>query len=229
MKRAPLLTLVPLLAIAFSAPSCSTTPGVWPNCTTSQWEYDCEFQKSKGGGSCGCSIGTEWDSLVMCASSEAGAIEQVNAYIARRGESLVVGVPIECIRGDRGTFVVHSIKHVAVKIVEADPGCVECAESACPDDYASCQADTNCSCLVSCLANGGGTAECVSTCGTPSAVATSTASCLGQFCANACAAGPTSSTGSGSTCTCDDTSASAGSTSGGTGGSPFGGAGGFGE
>lgn len=96
----------------------------------------------------------------------------------------------------------------------ADPGddfCTACAKSVCCNDYLSCGADANCTCLVDCLAPGNTLDACTATCGALGAVASSTAACLTGSCPAECGG----STGSGM---CGSTSSSSGSGGGGGGG-----------
>jgi hypothetical protein len=106
-------------------------------------------------------------------------------------------------------------------VTATDDACVTCAKTYCCGDYQACFQDTNCSCLVGCLYQGGTTAACTSAdaCGPLSEVSTSTSLCLTSACPVQCAAVggmgpvmcPTMGTGGGTTTTGTGTGCTPGS------------------
>ena len=70
----------------------------------------------------------------------------------------------------------------------ADDPCLACAKLSCCGTYQACSADTNCSCLVGCLFQGGTVAACTSTdnCGPASSISNTTATCLAVACPGQC-------------------------------------------
>src|SRR5262249_30360213 len=69
-------------------------------------------------------------------------------------------------------------------VTDGDDPCVACAKTNCCAGYTSCFDDTNCACMVACLAGGGTVAACTSagTCGSLSTVSISTSACLDSLC-----------------------------------------------
>jgi hypothetical protein len=65
---------------------------------------------------------------------------------------------------------------------ETDTACVACAKASCCGEFQACSSDTNCSCLVGCLAMGGSQASCIAMCGSYSDVSTTTTTCLDREC-----------------------------------------------
>jgi hypothetical protein len=127
-----------------------------------------------------------------CAANNANAVANAKTMAVNAGAVVPSNININCTTNDQTTYYTPQPLAPykpqggggACDVSSADDACMACVKEFCCGDYQACPMDTNCSCLVGCLYEGGTLSSCATEngCGPPSDVSIATSACLSGGC-----------------------------------------------